>query len=256
MLRWIEPDEPLPALSDVARANHGADQTAPDADEAAVPAGLVAAGRDLSVERLIEAYSAGIFPWYEAGQPVLWWSPDPRMVLYTNELRVPRSLRKTMKRALDTNKLSITLDCHFEAVIRACAQIRHGQSGTWLTPEMQQAYTALHEHGLAHSVEVWQRDDGDQPRLVGGLYGVSLGRMFFGESMFTRVSDASKMALVALVQMLRSAGFDMIDCQQNTAHLARFGAREISREAFVAAVTRQIAKPPPDWSALRQALAD
>lgn len=243
MLRWIEPDEPLPTpVTDDAPA---------EADGLQTPPGLIAAGRDLGVERLIEAYSAGIFPWYETGQPVLWWSPDPRMVLFTDELKVPRSLRKTITRMRRERRLVLTLDRQFQQVIQACAEKRSGQAGTWITAEMQAAYVQLHEHGLAHSIEVWQTDEVGPSRLVGGLYGVSLGRMFFGESMFTRVSDGSKMALVALVQMLRNAGFDMIDCQQNTAHLARFGAREICRADFISAMSRSVSEPPPDWSKLQ-----
>ena len=243
MLRWIEPDEPLPTPSATA------DET--DDPDLQTPPGLIAAGRDLGVARLVEAYSAGIFPWYETGQPVLWWSPDPRMVLFTDELNIPRSLRKTISRVQREQNWALTLDRRFPEVIRACAEKRDGQAGTWITDEMQQAYIELHAHGLAHSVEVWQQDENGTSSLVGGLYGVSLGQMFFGESMFTRVNDASKVALVALVQMLRNAGFRMIDCQQNTAHLARFGAREIQRADFLTAMAHCVSQPPPDWSSLQ-----
>lgn len=228
-LAWIEPDEPLP----------------PPALALDEPNGLLAAGRDLSPERLLEAYGQGIFPWYERGQPVLWWSPDPRMVLYLDEFRIKRSFAKTLRKLVRDGAWQVRLDTCFERVMRHCAEPRGGQAGTWITEEMIQAYLALHRIGHAHSVEVW---DGD--RLCGGLYGTSIGRMFFGESMFTRVPEASKCALAALVAALREAGFTMLDCQQNTRHLASVGAREISRATFLSSVATLSALPAPDWSSL------
>jgi leucyl/phenylalanyl-tRNA--protein transferase len=191
----------------------------------AIAEGLLAVGGDLSVERLVLAYSQGIFPWYAEDDPILWWSPDPRLVLYPAELHVSRSLRKVLRQ----QTFVVTLDQAFSRVIRACAGNRGpDHPGTWIVPEMMAAYEALHAAGLAHSVEAWQGD-----MLAGGLYGVSLGGVFFGESMFTRVSNASKVALVRLVAGLRRAGFRLIDCQVTTAHLMRLGAREISRTRFM-----------------------
>jgi leucyl/phenylalanyl-tRNA--protein transferase len=189
----------------------------------AEPNGLLAAGADLSLPRLLEAYRNGIFPWFAHGQPILWWSPDPRMVLFPAELKVSRSLARTMR----NTRFEVRADTAFDEVIEGCRQPRRGEYGTWITEEMAEAYGALHRAGFAHSVETWL--DGE---LVGGLYGVALGRAFFGESMFTRVSDASKVALVALARQLEHWGFGVIDCQMNTAHLASFGAREISRTEF------------------------
>jgi leucyl/phenylalanyl-tRNA---protein transferase len=189
----------------------------------AEPNGLLAAGADLSLPRLLEAYRNGIFPWFAHDQPILWWSPDPRMVLFPTELKVSRSLARTMRNA----RFEVRADTAFDEVIEGCRQPRRGESGTWITEEMAEAYGALHRAGFAHSVETWL--DGE---LVGGLYGVALGRAFFGESMFTRVSNASKVALMALVRQLEHWGFGVIDCQMNTAHLASFGAREIPRAEF------------------------
>ena len=188
------------------------------------PNGLLAAGADLSVARLVSAYERGIFPWYSDGQPVLWWSPDPRMVLFPDQLRIPRSLKKRLAR----RDYEVTTDTAFEEVIRGCAAPRRDHDGTWITDDMLAAYVRLHRAGYAHSVETWIGG-----RLAGALYGVALGRMYYGESMFTRVPDASKIALVHLVRQLERLGFGMIDCQMATAHLARFGAREIPRAAFV-----------------------
>ncbi|MDL2328230.1 leucyl/phenylalanyl-tRNA--protein transferase [Desulfosarcina sp. OttesenSCG-928-A07] len=191
----------------------------------AIREGLLAVGGDLCVDRLVLAYRKGIFPWYSPGAPILWWSPDPRLVLFPNELKISRSLKKLIHQ----HRFRITLDVNFEAVIRACAETpRAYGSGTWITPEMKAAYCALHRHGYAHSVEAWQ--DGT---LVGGLYGVVMGRVFFGESMFTRVSNASKVAFVMLVEHLRKLDFALVDCQVKTDHLMRFGAREISRKRFL-----------------------
>ncbi len=191
------------------------------------PDGLLAAGGDLSAERLIAAYERGIFPWYAPGQPVLWWSPDPRAVLYPEELRVSRSLSKRAR----NSGLITRLDTAFDAVIRACAAPRTSDTGTWLTDEMIAAYQQLHAMGYAHSVEAWSGAD-----LVGGLYGVCLGRVFFGESMFSRKADASKIALIRLVSECRRRGIVLIDCQVSSAHLQRLGSRSISREAFLAIV--------------------
>lgn len=187
------------------------------------PNGLLAAGGDLSPKRLLEAYSNGIFPWFSENEPVLWWSPNPRMVLFPDELKISRSLRRTLKKG----RYQIRTDYAFGEVIQACAMPRKGQAGTWIHPEMTNAYTALHEMGLAHSVETWMDDV-----LVGGLYGVSLGKVFFGESMFSQVSDASKIALVHLVRQLQYWKFGLIDCQVRTNHLENLGAREISRVEF------------------------
>ncbi|MFO1197000.1 MAG: leucyl/phenylalanyl-tRNA--protein transferase [Burkholderiaceae bacterium] len=234
-LSWVEPDQPLPSPIHALRD----------------PNGLLAAGRDLGAERLQEAYRKGIFPWYSRGQPVLWWSPDPRMVLFLDEFKVSRSLTKTLRRLRREAVWTVRLDTAFAAVMRECAAPRPDQDGTWITREILAAYTELHRRGLAHSVEVW-RDDA----LVGGLYGVSLGRMFYGESMFARVPDASKVALAALVSLLRDAGFRVIDCQQNTRHLASLGAREIDRDQFLQIVSQLTAQPAPDWRSLRIEIPD
>lgn len=196
----------------------------PDPEEAD-PDGLLAVGGDLSPQRLVNAYANGIFPWYSEDSPILWWSTDPRLVLLPDQLHVPRSLRRLLRK----DAFSFTLDTAFDEVIRACAQSgRPEQDGTWLVEEMIEAYTELHELGVAHSVEAWQ--DG---RLAGGLYGVSLGRAFFGESMFYRVPDASKAAFVILVRQLERWKFQLVDCQQTTEHLLRFGAFEMPRFRFL-----------------------
>jgi len=234
-LSWIEPDQPLPSPIHALRD----------------PNGLLAAGRDLDSDRLQEAYRKGIFPWYSRGQPVLWWSPDPRMVLFVDEFKVSRSLAKTMRRLRREGCWTLRLDTAFTRVMRECAAPRPQQDGTWITREILAAYTGLHRRGLAHSVEVW-RDDA----LVGGLYGVSLGRMFYGESMFAREPDASKVALAALVKALREAGFRVIDCQQNTRHLASLGAREIDRHQFLQIVSQMTALPAPDWRSLSIEIPD
>ena len=187
------------------------------------PDGLLAAGADLSSARLLTAYRSGIFPWYNSGQPVLWWSPDPRTVLFPAEFRMPRSLVKRLRR----RDYEIRVDTAFEAVMHACAAPRSDGAGTWVTPEMIAAYCELHRLGHAHSVETWINGE-----LAGGLYGIALGRAFYGESMFARVADASKIALAHLVRRLEHQQFGIIDCQMNTAHLARFGAREIPRREF------------------------
>jgi len=206
----------------------------PDPEESD-PSGLLAVGGDLSPERLLVAYASGIFPWYSEGQPILWHSPDPRAVLRVADLHVPRSLEKTLRRG----RYQVRLDTAFEAVIRSCAEVaRPGADGTWITPEMRDAYCELHRLGFAHSAEAFEGD-----RLVGGLYGVSLGTIFFGESMFAREPDASKVAFVALARQLARWGFDLIDCQQHTHHLARFGAVLRSRSCYLDALARCTAHP-------------
>ncbi len=201
----------------------------------AEPDGLLAAGGDLSVERLLAAYAAGVFPWYSEGLPILWWSPDPRLVLFPAELHVSRSLLRTLRSA----RFQVRADTAFEQVIRRCAgQLRPGQDGTWITPEMIDAYLRLHRRGVAHSFEAW-----DGEGLAGGLYGVSLGAAFFGESMFADRPDASKVAFVRSVEWLAARGIQMVDCQVRTAHLQRFGAREIPRREFLARLARALERP-------------
>ena len=207
MIPWLDCDDSFPPVAKALKA----------------PNGLLCAGADLSPERILSAYSRGIFPWFSEGDPILWWSPDPRMVLFPDELLVSRSLRRVVARGT----YEIRTDTAFREVMEACAAPRDGHAGTWIVPEMIAAYTRLNELGFAHSVESWKDDN-----LAGGLYGIALGRVFFGESMFTRAPDASKAALVALVERLRGRGVRVIDCQQATAHLASLGAREIPRKAF------------------------
>ena len=214
----------------------------------AEPNGLLAAGGDLSPQRLVAAYAQGIFPWYSRGEPILWWSPDPRMVLFPAEIRISRSLAKTLR----NKDYAVSLDTAFAEVIAACAGApRDGQAGTWITAEMQAAYRRLHELGFAHSVEV--RMEG---KLVGGLYGVAIGRAFYGESMFARARDASKIALAHLGVQLRRLGFGIIDCQMETAHLASLGARPIPRREFRALLDRLVPEGavPGRWPA--DAVAD
>lgn len=218
MIPWLKLHDPFP---DVTRALRE-------------PNGLLAAGADLSPGRLIDAYRSGIFPWYSDDQPLLWWSPDPRMVLFPAEFRIPRSLRKRLRR----RDYEIRTDTCFETVMRACATPRADDGGTWITEEMIFAYTGLYRRGLAHSAETWI--DG---KLSGGLYGIALGRMFYGESMFTRVTDASKLALAHLVRQIERWGFGLIDCQMKTAHLAAFGAREIPRTEFLRKVQELVNYP-------------
>lgn len=229
-LPWLDPGDPFP---DPARA-WDARQPAP---------GLLAAGGALDVDSLHRAYSSGIFPWFSEGQPILWWSTDPRMVLFPAEFRLHRSLRKTIARLLASPAFEIRVDSAFEDVIRACATSpRPGQAGTWIVPQMVNAYCAFHRAGYAHSFEAWI--DG---RLAGGLYCVGIGGAVFGESMFARVPDASKVALAALVAFCLDHDISMIDCQQNTQHLASLGAREIPRDRFVAQVAQNVKKPVPSW---------
>jgi leucyl/phenylalanyl-tRNA--protein transferase len=232
MLTWLEDDTPLPPTG----LALGPDSDAP---------GLVAAGGRIDLPRLEEAYRKGIFPWYSPGQPVLWWSPDPRMVLPVSEFRTPLSLKKTIRRFLRTRGCEVRIDGACREVIEACAQTpRAGQDGTWIVPAVLDAYGRWHDAGRVHSVETWV--DGT---LVGGLYFVAIGHMVFGESMFSRRTDASKIALAALVAACRARGVAVIDCQQNTAHLARFGAREISRHEFERHLTRVLGEPVPlEWT--------
>lgn len=208
MIPWLDGAAPFPPVESALRR----------------PNGLLCAGGDLSPERLLEAYRRGIFPWFSEGEPILWWSPDPRMVLFPAELKISRSLARTLRRG----RYEVRLDTAFPEVIGECSLPRPGQDGTWITAEMQQAYLRLHELGHAHCVETWI--DG---RLAGGLYGMAIGRAFYGESMFSRVADASKIALAHLAHYLECHGFAVIDCQMKTAHLASLGAREIRRRELV-----------------------
>ncbi|UCC57505.1 MAG: leucyl/phenylalanyl-tRNA--protein transferase [Gammaproteobacteria bacterium] len=218
---WLDPADPKIAFPEVELALKE-------------PDGLLAIGGDLSVPRLLQAYRLGIFPWYGPGQPILWWSPDPRLVLYPQRLHVSRNLA----RALRKNVFEVTMDTAFESVIDACAAPRTNESGTWITTEMTQAYLELHRQGHAHSVECWQ-----QGRLVGGLYGVSIGRIFFGESMFSTVSNASKVALSRLARQLVQWEFHLIDCQVHTSHLVTLGANSMSRNEFVYVLKQACALP-------------
>lgn len=221
----------LIAFPDPARAL-GPDSDAP---------GLLAVGGDLRPERLLAAYAKGIFPWYGEDQPLLWWSPDPRMVLQTSNFKLHPSLKKTLRRFLRTPGCELRVNHDPAAVLAACAGTpRDGQAGTWITAEMQQAYGELARQGVVHSIETWV--DG---RLVGGLYGLMLGRMFFGESMFSHATDASKIALAYLVALCRRDGIPWIDCQQNTRHLASLGAGEVSGAAFRQHLAAHVLMPPP-----------
>ena len=209
MIPWLTDNTPFPPVERALRS----------------PNGLLAAGGELTAKRLLDAYRHGIFPWFNPGDPVLWWSPDPRMVLIPGEFKASRSLAKVMRKSA----YEVRTDSAFEAVMRACAAPRNGHHGTWIDEDMIAAYCALHRLGNAHSVEVWIEN-----KLVGGVYGVSIGRMFFGESMFSRVSNASKIALAHLARQLERWQFGMIDCQMKTPHLATLGAREIPRREFIA----------------------
>jgi len=229
-LPWLEAHDRFPDVS----------QAWPQGSDAP---GLLAAGADLSVQRLVDAYAQGIFPWYSQGQPILWWSTDPRMVLQVAQFRLHRSLRKTLQAFVQRPDCEIRFDSDFAAVIGHCAATeRPGQGGTWIVAPMQAAYCALHRAGFAHSVETWV--DG---KLVGGLYCVTLGHAVYGESMFAHQSDASKIALAALVSFCRAHKVARIDCQQNTRHLASLGAAEISRSAFATQLRPAIAQGPLDW---------
>jgi leucyl/phenylalanyl-tRNA---protein transferase len=228
-LRWLSPDQRV-------------DSFPPPAEALSEPNGLLAAGGDLTPERLLAAYKQGIFPWYQDGQPILWWSPDPRAVLWRSGLKVSRSLRRSVvKRGFE-----FRVDSAFEPVVAACAEPRRYGGGTWITADMAAAYGRLHRLGWAHSFETWAHN-----RLVGGLYGVGLGRVFFGESMFTRVTDASKVALVHAVEHLHARGIDVIDCQVISAHTRSLGAVEIPRVEFLRLVAELCAEtgPPQTWCA-------
>jgi len=208
MIPWLGPQDPFPPCSQALRQ----------------PNGLLAAGADLSPQRLLDAYGQGIFPWFNEGEPILWWSPSPRMVLFPEELVVRRSLKKVIR----NREYEVRLDSAFPAVMQGCSEPRRGQAGTWITPVMMAAYGELHRLGFAHSAETWINGE-----LAGGLYGIAIGRMFYGESMFATQSDASKIAFVHLVLQLKRWGFGMIDCQMKTEHLASFGAREVPRVDFL-----------------------
>ncbi len=228
-IRWINPDAPPDEF--------------PNPDDAlSDPNGLLAIGGDLSVERLIAAYRQGIFPWFSDGQPILWWTPDPRAVLFPPEIRISRSLRKTLRK----NIFAVSVDQAFAGVMAGCAErgIHPGvDDGTWITTSMAAAYKNLHAAGHAHSIETWC--DG---QLVGGLYGVNIGRVFFGESMFSRATDASKVALVKLISVCRTMGIELIDCQISSTHLASLGSREIPRSEFNTLLTRLTPFPATgDW---------
>ncbi|RPE72439.1 leucyl/phenylalanyl-tRNA--protein transferase [Tibeticola sediminis] len=230
-LPLLRPGEPFPPVGSA----WGPETPAP---------GLLAAGGALDMPTLLLAYSSGIFPWYADDQPILWWSPDPRMVLDVADFRLHRSLRKTLLRFTARQGCAIRFDSAFDQVIEACALApRSGQAGTWITSDMRAAYQRLHAHGYAHSVETWI--DG---ALVGGLYCVSIGRAVFGESMFARATDASKIALSALVAFCRAENLPLIDCQQNTRHLASLGAREIARSDFLNRIRALTPLPPPSWT--------
>ncbi len=218
MIPWLNADDPFPPVHSALRE----------------PDGLLAAGGGLSQVRLLEAYRHGIFPWYSEGQPVLWWSPDPRMVLDPAALSISRSLRKRLR----ARHYEVRVDTRFREVMRECAAPRGVETGTWITDEMAQAYAALHRAGFAHSVETWIDN-----ALAGGLYGVAVGRVFFGESMFTRATDASKTALAHLARQLVRWEFGLIDCQMATPHLASLGAREIPREDFLQALSELVNYP-------------
>jgi leucyl/phenylalanyl-tRNA--protein transferase len=224
VLAWLESTDPFPPVERALKN----------------PNGLLAAGGELSLERLLEAYRRGVFPWYSGAEPVLWWSPDPRMVLYCKELKVPRSLAKSTR-----NKgYEVRVDTDFAAVLEGCAD----RPQTWLGPDMRKAYLRLHRAGYAHSFETWRAQE-----LVGGLYGVALGRMFYGESMFSRATDASKVALVRLVGELREREFPLIDCQMHTPLLASLGARAIPRRTFLRELTALVNYPasPGKWSRVK-----
>ena len=233
MIPWLnDPSTPLPDTS----------TALPTGSEAP---GLLAAGGELTPQRLTEAYHHGVFPWYSEGQPILWWAPNPRMVLWVDEFKLSKSLRKNVTKFNHTAGCELRIDSAYRSVMQACAQApREGQDGTWIVSDMIDAYTAWHKLGRAHSFEVWVNDE-----LTGGLYGVSFGRMFFGESMFARRTDASKIALAALVCFCREHGVDLIDCQQRTEHLTSMGGRELSRNEFQGLLTPRLREADiTDWT--------
>lgn len=223
MLTWLNIATPFPPLERAMRA----------------PNGLLAAGAELSPQRILTAYRSGIFPWFNAGEPILWWSPDPRMILIPGEFKLSRSLAKSLR----NTAYEARFDSAFEQVMRACAAPRNGQSGTWIHEDMIAAYSTLHAMGYAHSAEIWQGGE-----LIGGLYGIAIGRMFYGESMFSAVSNGSKIALAHLTRQLDRWQFGMIDCQMNTPHLASLGAREIPRGEFITKLQELVnCAPIPHW---------
>ncbi len=226
MLYLLDSDNPEAPFPDVALAEKE-------------PNGLLALGGDLSAERLINAYRHGVFPWYSSGQPILWWSPDPRTVLFPTQLKISRSLQKTLR----NKPFSVSFDRHFEDVLQYCAGPRDDAEGTWITTEMEAAYIQLHRAQIAHSVEVWY-----EGRLVGGLYGVAIGQVFFGESMFSRMSDASKVGLVHLTSCLMHWGYQLIDCQVYSNHLSSLGAQEIERQQFTHHLQQWCSQPGRDGS--------
>lgn len=230
-LQWLELETPFPSVTKAWNSDSGAP-------------GLLAAGGDLSLVRLVSAYSQGIFPWFSQGQPILWWSPAPRMVLQTHQFRLHRSLLKTLRHYRSAPSFELSFDRDFDQVIQNCAEApRQKQAGTWIVPAMVEAYKELHNAGFAHSAEVWL--DGE---LVAGLYFVCLGKAVFGESMFTRIKDGSKIALSSLVHVCLRHDVDVIDCQQNTQHLASLGASEMPRSDFLTRVRRNLLATSPDWS--------
>jgi leucyl/phenylalanyl-tRNA--protein transferase len=224
MINWLAPGSPFPSIDDALTE----------------PNGLLAAGLELTPGRILQAYRQGIFPWFNPGDPVLWWSPDPRMVLMPSEFKLARSLRQRMKKG----GYEIRVDTAFREVMEACAEARQDQTGTWIGQWMVDAYTRLHEMGFAHSIETWVEGE-----LAGGLYGLAIGRMFYGESMFTRRTDASKLALAHLCRQLETWDFGLIDCQMETPHLASLGAKPIPRKAFIQELKRlvELAPVPSPW---------
>jgi len=219
------------------------DQSFPEVHQALTdPDGLLAAGGCLSTQRLINAYKQGIFPWYSEDSPILWWSPNPRLVVFPEKLHISKSLQKTLRKQI----YQVSFDSAFTQVIEACAAPRQGETGTWLSQDMQQAYRQLHHAGYAHSIETWHNNE-----LVGGLYGIALGKVFFGESMFHTKTNASKIAFVSLVQQLSVWGYQLIDCQVHTSHLSSLGAEEIKRSQFCA-LLEQYCDTPPSPSAWQQ----
>ena len=230
MIPWVGPRQAFPPV----------EQALTD------PNGLLAASRTLHAAQLIDAYRHGIFPWYSDNEPVLWWSPDPRLVLKPANFKVGRSLRKRLRQVLADSSIEVVVDRGFAAVMRECAAPRAQQDGTWITPQVQGAYGELHQQDLAHSVETWANG-----ALIGGLYGVAMGRMFFGESMFSRQTDASKIALATLVRMMQIEQVALIDCQQETAHLLSLGAQTMARSTFCAQVDAAAQATPIDWTQYR-----
>ncbi|MEC5215465.1 leucyl/phenylalanyl-tRNA--protein transferase [Actimicrobium sp. GrIS 1.19] len=233
MIPWLDHDSAFPEVEQALTDEHGAP-------------GLLAAGGDLSPQRLLQAYRLGVFPWFSEGQPIMWWSTDPRMVLYTDRFVISDSLNKTLRKIARDSRWEVRFDSAFEQVMRACAGPRRDGAGTWINEDIVAGYCGLHQLGFAHSCEVWLDN-----RLIGGAYGVSIGHMFYGESMFARVTDASKIALAHLVAFLKSHGVSMIDCQQETAHLASLGAVPIPRTEFIRHLRAAIAEPQiRNWPSL------